>query len=256
MILFLCLTLIFTALCWWGLYFLSNEGLTQYGQPLFTLLLVFGGLSPTIATFVVIGFTEGRQGFKAYFKRLFHFKLPVGYYVSIFLFPLVIGVVPALITGQTAARLESLLQTPWASVPGFFVMNFMFGGLEEFGWRGFMQHEMEKKLKPWLVYMIIWVIWSTWHYPLFLIPGVSQYGQSFLVFSIYVLFFTLFLGWLYNRTHSIIITALAHALINTFAAMGYLVFMTQSSIHWLTVVIISALLAGLFLMFPPRKHKA
>lgn len=32
-----------------------------------------------------------------------------------------------------------------------------------------------------------WVIWAVWHYPLFHIPGISQYGLNFWIFSVYAL---------------------------------------------------------------------
>lgn len=48
----------------------------------------------------------------------------------------------------------------------FFTTFFMTGGNEEFGWRGFMQKEMQKKYSPLVAAVVISFFWSLWHLPL------------------------------------------------------------------------------------------
>lgn len=57
------------------------------------------------------------------------------------------------------------------------------GGLEEPGWRGVAQPELERRWSRWRAATVVGVIWALWHLPLFHIPGVGQYGDSFPLFA-------------------------------------------------------------------------
>lgn len=251
---FLLFTTLITGLSWGTLYFLAKAGGLAFGQPLFMILFAVGGYGPTFATFITIALMDGKPGFKQFWNRLFRFNVSIWYYFTALIFLLFLGFVPGLINGEPSAPLTALTQAPWTIVPLFIISSFFLGGLEELGWRGLLQHELQKKLSIWITQPIVWVIWVIWHTPLFLIPGVSQYGQNLWVFSIYALFFSVFLGWLYGRTHSVPLVVFGHTLINTFAAMGYLVFLGKGTVHWATVLIMLTVLVGLHLFFPAGKN--
>lgn len=253
LIYFLVFTIIITSLGWGSLYFLVKLNQLEFGQPLFMILFVLGGWAPTISVFMAITFADGKSKFSAYWRRLFRFKVSFWYYLSSLLLLLFLGIVPALINGQVNEKFSLLANTSWDMVPLLFVSSLLFGGLEELGWRGFLQHELQKKLNIWLVYAVVWIIWTVWHLPLFFIPGVSQFRQNFWIFSIYALFFSLILGWLYSRTKSTPLAVFTHTLVNTLAAVAYLDFLTKETLHWATVMIILLALVGLNLLFPPEK---
>ena len=145
------------------------------------------------------------------------------------------------------------IQTSPLFIIVIFLQSILLGGLEELGWRGFLQHELHKKYPIELVYLIVSLIWALWHLPLFFIPGVSQFGQNFWIFGIYSLFFSLILGWGYGRTQSIPMAVFGHALVNVLAGIGYLDFLNRGTIHWLTILIVLSLLVGLNLILPIRK---
>jgi len=250
---FLFATFLITGLGWGSLYFLSRAGNLEFGEPLFMILFAIAGFGPTFAPFIALALTEKKAGFKEYGERLFRFKISPGYYLLILVILILLGLVPALVQGDGLTKLSSLAQISWQTVPILFLSSFFLGGLEELGWRGFLQHELHKKYSIGFVTLIVWVLWSLWHVPLFFIPGVSQFGQNFWVFSVYALFFSLILGWFYGRTHSIPIAILGHTLINTLAALGYLNFLENATIHWATLLIVTPALVGLYLVFPVKK---
>ena len=250
---FLLFTTLITGLGWGTLYLLAKDGGLAFGQPLFMILFAIGGYGPTFATLIAIALSEGKSGFKQFLKQLFRFKVSIWYYLFTILFLLFLGFVPGLINGDPGVPLSALAEASWGIVPLFFISSFFFGGLEELGWRGLLQHELQKKLGFWIVHPIVWIIWVIWHTPLFIIPGVAQYGQNLWIFSIYALFFSVFLGWLYGRSHSIPLVVFGHTLINTFSAMGYLVFLEKETVHWATVLIVLALLVGINIFFPADK---
>jgi membrane protease YdiL (CAAX protease family) len=75
------------------------------------------------------------------------------------------------------------------------------GGNEEPGWRGFLQPELQKKLNPLVAALIVAVIWSLWHLPLYLngfYPGNLVEGM--IGGGVFRILLAIFLGWFYNRS--------------------------------------------------------
>lgn len=247
---FLLITVIFTLLGWGSLWYLARDGRLESTNLLFFGLLVLGGSAPTLSAFITIAITEGKQGFQAYWKRLFLFRIPIGYYLFPLVFLFLLGILPDLLEGELAAKFSTLAQFSWITVPGIFLSSLIFGGLEELGWRGLLQHEFQKKFSPWVMHGLIWVIWAVWHYPLFHIPGISQYGLNFWIFSVYALIYSTLLGWLYGRTQSMPLVVFGHMLMNTFATIGILDFLWKNSLDWLTVTIALAVLVGVHVVWP------
>ncbi|MFW5714628.1 MAG: CPBP family intramembrane glutamic endopeptidase [Brevefilum sp.] len=253
-ILYLLFTLLITGIFWGSIFFLARAGLSEFGEPIFMILFLLGGFGPTLAPFIAIALIEGKAGLRDYRKRLFKFKVSAWYYLIPLISLLVLGLIPALINNSTSSLLYAFTDTPVLMILVFFIQSILLGGLEELGWRGFLQHELQEKYHLGIVYLIVWVTWTIWHLPLFFIPGVSQYGQNFWVFGIYTLFFSLLLGWAYGRTRSIPVAVFGHALVNLLAAIGYLDFLNKGMVHWLTIVVTLILLLGLHLVWPFGKY--
>ena len=58
------------------------------------------------------------------------------------------------------------------------------GGLEEIGWRGFLQAALQKRFSVFLSTVIVSGIWAIWHWPLWFIPGTNQTQRDFIAFII------------------------------------------------------------------------
>lgn len=75
------------------------------------------------------------------------------------------------------------------------------GGNEEPGWRGFLQPELQKRFNPLVAALIVAVVWSLWHLPLYLngfYPGNLVEGM--IGGGIFRILLAIFLGWFYNRS--------------------------------------------------------
>src|SRR5690606_32546574 len=97
------------------------------------------------------------------------------------------------------------------------------GGLdEEAGWRGFAQPRLQMLLPPLPASVIIGLIWSLWHLPLWFLPG-SVHGQ--LSLPVYVLSTTalsVLLAYAFNVTGgSLLAVVLVHAASNTADNLRY-----------------------------------
>jgi len=104
-----------------------------------------------------------------------------------------------------------------------FVFMIAGGGLEELGWRGIAQPELERYLSPAAAAVLVGLVWSLWHLPLFVLPGVSQYGTNFPVFALGVVGSALILAWLYAHTGSILVCIAFHASSNAILTLAFAV---------------------------------
>ncbi|WP_370392167.1 CPBP family intramembrane glutamic endopeptidase [uncultured Winogradskyella sp.] len=106
---------------------------------------------------------------------------------------------------------ESLFTPDIYDVPGFLLIFFL-AGAEEFGWRGFLQKELQKKYNPLISAIIISIAWTLWHIPLhyngFYDSGI--FGRLLLSFQLGILF-----TWFYNKSgYSILTVMLLHTMNN------------------------------------------
>jgi uncharacterized protein len=56
----------------------------------------------------------------------------------------------------------------------FLLVGFIFGALEEPGWRGHAQEGLQRRVPAGAASLIIGVVWAVWHVPLFFIEGIYQ----------------------------------------------------------------------------------
>ena len=201
---FLLLTFLFLALGWGSCLVCGFFGITVTNAPYLYPLYIFGGFSPTVAAFLVCR----KGGFKAWIGSVFDFKHKLTAYLLVLVFAAAFFLTLCLSCGFTPGA-------PIFIVPLMIPMMLFGGGLEEAGWRGILQPELEKKLGFTLSALIVAVIWWVWHLPLFFIPGVGQYGADFFVFGINVLGLTFALGAVKKCTGSTWLCVLMHCLINS-----------------------------------------
>jgi membrane protease YdiL (CAAX protease family) len=107
---------------------------------------------------------------------------------------------------------------------GFFSSFFFLGGNEEFGWRGFLQKELQKKYNPLIGSLIISFLWSLWHLPLHYNGFYSTGGfVDVLPRFVWTIPLTIIFTWLYNKSsYSLLAVILLHATVNNVSrAFGY-----------------------------------
>ncbi|WP_165764760.1 type II CAAX endopeptidase family protein [Winogradskyella aurantia] len=107
---------------------------------------------------------------------------------------------------------------------GFFSSFFFLGGNEEFGWRGFLQKELQKKYNPLIGTLAISFLWSLWHLPLHYNGFYSTGGfVDLLPRFAWTIPLTIIFTWLYNKSsYSVLAVMLLHATVNNISrAFGY-----------------------------------
>jgi membrane protease YdiL (CAAX protease family) len=82
---------------------------------------------------------------------------------------------------------------------------------EEAGWRGFALPRLEAKYNALVSSLILGVVWTFWHLPLFYVPGQAQMSIPMPIYLLLCVSVTTYLTWLYNNTRgSLVITVLGH----------------------------------------------
>lgn len=92
---------------------------------------------------------------------------------------------------------------------------------EEFGWRSYLQPRLLAG-RPVLGAVTVGAIWGIWHVPAVLL-GLEphQHGAwSIVLFPWFMIPFSIILGWLWQRTSTVWVPALAHSSVNVALAAG------------------------------------
>ncbi len=103
----------------------------------------------------------------------------------------------------------------------FFVIQVATSGTEEVGWRGYLTHTLLPGRGYWDTGWAVGPVWAVWHYPIviqiFLAQGMgpAQIIGSLVGFSIGIVAMAILQAWFYERTHSVFVAILIHAVFNT-----------------------------------------
>jgi len=103
------------------------------------------------------------------------------------------------------------------------------GGLEEGGWRGYLQPAFEKKFSVVISNLLVGTIWAFWHLPYFFLPGNHQ-GNNFLLYLLTCIVLAFTLTAIHKLTKSILVCTLFHGFINTLAVTIGVMFIIQAVI--------------------------
>ena len=218
---FLVFTFLLTYLCHGALAILNHLGIIQLLSFPGQVLYILGGSSPTIMAFVVVHFYDSEDDKKAFYRSLVDFIQPLFYYAFAILAPIVLGLIYLLISFLSGNPAFTQVSSPLL----FFVYFFpaiIFGGIEEVGWRGFLQERFSNKFNPLILAIIIGLIWGAWHMPMFLIPDLGNTPAGLIPFILQGIIFSMVMTYLYAKTTSIPLVVFCHAAINAAGAIGLL----------------------------------
>jgi hypothetical protein len=229
---FTILTFIIMAIAWGVCVICGQFGITKSNHAWLNIPYILGGFSPTIASYLVLKRNNKVTGLKEWFKNIFTFKSGVLFYLLVVLFGVIYLVPQILISG---VKEMSPLYMFFLNLPIMLVG----GGMEEAGWRYILQPELDKKYRFILSSIIVAVIWSVWHLPLFFIPEVGQYGENFGLFAIGVLGLTFALGAIRKISGNVFLCVLFHCIANA----GTTTFIFQRTLPGVAVM------SGLMIIF-------
>lgn len=180
----------------------------------------------------------------------------------------------ARLSEQFAATGQDLASaTPAGMTPQIMLWLFFVGGLttfnilpglitgfgEEFGWRGLMFPRLYA-IRPWLAFLVGGLIWYVWHLPLMLIAPQQNDPQTLVILIPLLALGSIcthtYLAFVYLKTRSVFVAALAHiAMNNAQASLSYLfvvdnILLANIGLVLVMVIIIAVLaVTGQFTVF-------
>ena len=173
-------------------------------------MLACGPFLAAITTAAVVG---GGRGVRAYFRRLIHWRVGVGWYLVAFLAPVagwaMVAYVNVLLGAATPspARLAGWSTIVTATL--VFLINHFTGAWEEPGWRGYALPLLLRRHSPLVASALLGVMWTLWHLPLFL-TGLIPWPDAAVVFPLTFVFTAIYL----HTAGSVLIAFILHATIN------------------------------------------
>jgi CAAX protease family protein len=204
----------------WAPYVLSQHGLgllhvrfpEVLGDATLSGLLPGAYLGPLSSAFVVTAIAEGRPGLRRWAGRLTRWSINWRWYAFALL-----GV-PALLVAGTVVLPGAMagVRVPAAGVllsylPLLVLQMLTTGIAEEPGWRDFALPRLQRRHGPLRGTLILGILWTSWHLPLFLTdwaPGSLSAVALFLAVGILL---SIIITWVFNRTReSLPIAMLIH----------------------------------------------
>lgn len=167
---------------------------------------------------------------------------------------------------QLAATGQDINDTlPPGMTPRTMLLLFFVGGLtvfnvlpglitgfgEEFGWRGLMFPRLYE-IRPWVAFVLGGVIWYAWHLPLALVvpqqvaPSSNEQLMLIVPMAIGAICTFTYLAYVYVKTRSIFVTALAHIVMNNASAsLGYVFVLRNPFLANLGMVVVMLVVVAL-----------
>jgi uncharacterized protein len=245
--LYLTITFMLTWPVWFYLAYLINNGVTTTNDTLGLFLYFLGGSASTYVAYIAIKLAK-EERIKDFHARVFKFNVPLKYYIIALLVPIgiiVIGQGFYYVFNQSLSFEFSTINLQL--IPLFFISSVIFGGIEEFGWRGIIQESLFNRYHLLLINLFIGVVWTLWHIPIFFMIGQAHYQTSFLIFFISCVGYSSFMTYLYAKTRSVLITIVFHTMINTVGSSGMFVPMS-AAMPYLAMSVVSVIVGSWLLM--------
>lgn len=208
---YLIITFLITWICWFGDALLVKVTSFKESDLIPMILFTIGGFGPTIAACFCL---KEKFSLKALGRFLFGYKKNGILYLLLFVVIEIIFFV--LSSGELMDTVKSVPIPAIAIIVVVFLQAaVLYGGNEEWGWRGTMQPILQKKLPYPVATLIVGVVWVCWHIPLWFIEGNSHQSMSFLLFAVIGIVLSYWLSAIYNASGSVVFCMLIHGLTNT-----------------------------------------
>jgi len=159
------------------------------------------------------GVTEGRAGIGRLLRRFVLWRVGLGWYLFVLvgipaILVLSVIVLPGVLGSFQGLATLAPLPLLFLAVYGFFLS----GPLgEEPGWRGFALPRLQSLHGPLVGSLILGVLWSLWHLPLFFTPWNTLTTFNIVVFVLATTCLSIIYTWVFNNTKgSLLIAILLH----------------------------------------------
>lgn len=222
-------------------------------QPLFLV----GTFAPALVALAITWRTEGSV--RGLIDRILRWEVSWKWYAFAVLYMIVIKLGAAVAVRVLSGSWPEVHLEVLAAIIFPILISTPVQAGEEIGWRGFALPRMAARLGYGWSSILLGVIWAVWHLPLFLIPGVDNYGKSFPAFFLGCTALSVGLAWVFANTRgSLLLTMLMHSAVNQTidlvperAVSGNPLALRPSLLYWCILALLW-ISAGYFLARMPK----
>ncbi len=180
--------------------------------------LFLGAFGPMVAAVVLTAQEGGRAGLHSLLSRVVRWRVAPFWYGVALLGPLVLQVIAmalhVVLGGQPPDPLAMIGELPTVLVLSLYML-IQVGIGEEVGWRGYALPALQARYSALISSVILGVIWTLWHLPLFFNPATGYSITPFWVFLVFLLPFAILITWVFNGTGgSVLVVMILHAVMN------------------------------------------
>jgi len=184
----------------------------------FITVTIYRGITvafaPTWAMLILMKKHGQIRGFKDFLLRIFKTEntlktivITVAFFIGYFIIVMLTGE----FLGDT--WLFALTAVPWL------LAGIIGGGMEEPGWRGFLQPALEEKFHFIVSALIVGVVWAVWHIPGWFVQSIGQSHVNFFSFIIYCIALSFLMAALYRLTKNVLAIVLFHSWTNAIGSI-------------------------------------
>ena len=177
-------------------------------------LFLAGGTGPMLAAVVAAAALDGRRGLRMLLTGIRRWRVGRWYLLLVAPLPVaLLAMLLAVLLGPASADPAGIGH--WLLLPAYLVSGVLVGGLEEIGWRGYLQPVLQGRWSAAAVSLAIGLIWALWHAPLFWLASTTQAETSTVAFVVQAVALSVIFAWAYNATAgSALLAILLHGAIN------------------------------------------
>ncbi|WP_299220541.1 CPBP family intramembrane glutamic endopeptidase [uncultured Aquimarina sp.] len=227
--LFFALTFIIS---WSGVLIVSNQtGILATPKQFDTLLpiaMIPFLLGPVVASFILLGVTKGKKGFKTLFEKLTNWRLSAKFYlIAILTVPILSGLSLFILYQFSNTYIPDIFSTQNKVnlILSALIYGIIGGGLlEELGWSGFAVPNLKERYGVFKTGIFVGVLWGVWHF-LPVIWGCGDNSGNLVLEKFLPGFFFHYAGlipmrilmvWLYDRSNSLLPPMIMHTTLTAF----------------------------------------
>ena len=181
-------------------------------NPLSSVLFLLMNLLPMLLTFVFVRLSGEITGAGQFIKTVFPLGEAWYAYAAAAAVPLIYYGVSFLLGNVTFTG------SSFGVVIAYFPWTLLQGGLEEVGWRWYLQTHITIKNSFVLKMIVISLIWFVWHFPIYRLPWITAGSSNYLIFYLMILGNTFTFGAVKEFSRGSVPCIAAHMLIDTAAA--------------------------------------
>jgi uncharacterized protein len=212
-------TLATFAFTWLLLAIAILSGQTSQDFPAI-LFYIIGGCGPSLVAIFCVWRNFNVEQRREFWSHVFSPRRvqPIWWIVTLIAVPaaILLGVWVNALLGGMLPQMDyvKLLKAQPAEIPIFIIMMMIGGPLaEELGWRGLLLDSFQKKWTPAISTLVLFLLWWTWHLPMFFLPGTTQYEwglftDMFWLFAMNVFLLTILMTLAHNANQRSVLAAI------------------------------------------------